>query len=108
MNGNHVIIERVVDGKRESLGQQAMVPAKTQAMNAGIEMQRINVGKQRVEEIGTQAWTLFLVKPTALLQIPLGFIKDANPHEEGRESLALAVSQSENVACPDAARSARS
>lgn len=108
MNGNHFFSQRVVDGEGKTFGEQAMIRAKTDAMNAGVQVQRVNVRNQGIEKIGAKPRTLFLVKLAPFLQIPLGFIKDANPHEDGRDSLALAASQSENLAWPEAVRSARS
>ena len=75
-----------------------MILAKTDAMNASVKMQGVYVGKQGIEKIGAKPRTLFLVKLAPLLQISLGFIEDTNPHEDGRDSLALAASQSENLA----------
>ena len=59
-----------------------MIPAKADAMNAGVELQGINVRKKRVEEVDPEAGTLLLVEPAAFRQIPFGLVENANAHED--------------------------
>ena len=77
-----------------------MIPAEADAMDAGIQMQGINVGKKRVEKIGSEAWSLLFLEPASFFQIPLGFVEDPNRHEDedGLDSRFFATSQSVNTA----------
>jgi len=90
----------VVNGVRESFREQTVI-VKNFPMDAGIQMQGINVRKKRFQEITAQTFLLVFVKPEAVGQIVPGRRQNDNFHVNLSRSCFLAVSQSMNDCLPD-------
>lgn len=88
---NSIAGHGVVNGKRETLGQAAML-AENDLVDAGIQLERINVGEQTIEEIATEAGLLFLVEVKPGNQVLPGIVVNLDFHDTWRRMSALAVS----------------
>lgn len=65
MDADECSFEAIVNGKRESLGQAAMIRVDL-GMHAGINEKGIDVRKEAIQEVGTQPRLLVLVEAEAL------------------------------------------
>jgi hypothetical protein len=68
VNQNLVGPAFVVNGKRETFGQQAMEPHDT-PVNSCVQLQGINIGKQRLHEVFTHPEALTFVKGESVGQV---------------------------------------
>ena len=101
MNKHRVLGTSAVNREGEAFGEQTVILAEEDAVDARVKVQRIDVGKQSVEEVCSEARTLFFLEFPSLVQIPLDGVEDENPHAWPVRRF-LAASQSENTAFPEA------
>ena len=93
----------VVDGERETLGQTPMLAEKDR-MNPGIELQRITIGEQTIEEVITETGFLFFVEVKPGNQILPGVVVNLNSHDTWRRMSDLADSHAVYPAWPSPTR----
>ena len=100
-NASNVVDDLVIDREREAAGEHSVV-AQSFAMDAGVEKERVDVGKNAIKEVTTDPLLLSFIKGHALAQIAGGlFEKDDvsyTPHEKRLRS----SSRLRNFASPDA------
>jgi len=78
--------------------------AKNDLMDTSIELQRINVGEQAVEEIVTETGFLFFVEVETGNQVLPGIVVNFDFHETWRRMSALADSHEVYPVLPSATR----
>lgn len=100
---NSVAGDGVVNGEWETLGEGAVL-AENDLVDAGVKLQRINVGEQTVEEVIAKPGFLFLVEMKTGNQVLPGIIVEFDLHETCRRISALADSQKVYPALPSATR----
>lgn len=57
-----------------------MVAAEMFGVRTGVELERIYIGEQRIEEVIAQSGLLILVEPVSVDQIALGSVEDGDIH----------------------------
>ena len=63
-----ISIDLVVNGKRKTFRQQAMVYSEAKRVYSGVDQQRFNIGKKRVQKVLPQPGFLHLVEAEAVNQ----------------------------------------
>lgn len=106
VNTNHVVFNTVVDREWKTFGQEPVI-TPLQGVDAGIDLQRIDIGKKRVKEVVAKSWGLSLVEPEAIHEIPFGFVKDLDRHLTESRMSFFASAQSTYFAEPFFVRSSR-
>jgi len=76
-------------------------------MDPGVQLQRVYVGEERIQEVLAQARILCVVEDSAVNEIPLGLVEDLDAHYAFSRILDFAVLQSEKRDVPCRARSSR-
>ena len=79
VDADRLALHSIVDGERESPGEQAMVPEMPR-VDASRELQGINVGEQGVEEVAAETRFLSFVEAVAVKQILFCFVEDLHSH----------------------------
>lgn len=69
MNRDDISGYLVIDCKRKAFCQHAMIVAEKKRMNTGINLQRINIREQGIDEVSTQPGFLFLVESGTVDQV---------------------------------------
>jgi len=90
----HPIIDRV----RKPFGQQA-VKSKNPSMNPGVKHQGINIRKEGVQKITTQAFTLLFIETPSTREVIESRGEQPDFHRPAR-NFSLACSQSSSVSSP--------
>ena len=102
-----VILNSVIDGKREPFREQPMIMAEVCGMNAGRHDQRIDIRIQRIQEVTADALRLSLVKFVAVDEVATRGRENSDFHEILFLMFFLAVSQSSNCSSPRAMAACR-
>ena len=70
--------------------------AEVLSVNAGIELQGVDVGKKRIEEVVAQTRHLALVEPVAVNEVLPGLVKNLDLHLVESRMISFASAQSAN------------
>ena len=107
VNEHGVLGPGVVHRERKAFGEQAVILAEKDTVDARVKLERINIREERIEEVCAKPRTLPFVEFPSICQIPLGGVENEYPHD-WPERRFFAASQSVKVALPEARCSARS
>jgi hypothetical protein len=69
-----IAFDFVVDREGKSFGEQAMIPREF-PMNAGVETQRLDIGVDRIEEVGADRIRRALIEAEAVEKVFLGEVE---------------------------------
>ena len=67
-----------------------------EGVNAGLKLQRVDVGEKRIEEVIAQSRHLAFAEPVALNEVLLGLVKDLDFHLVKSRIFCFASAQSTN------------
>ena len=103
LHPGRVVLDRVVDGVGEDLGEKAVRPEDL-AVNSRMEGERINVGEQRIEIISAQTGLLLLVEREPNGEVFAGGRKEFDLHNNRSRSSFFVASQSTYFSRPSSTR----
>jgi hypothetical protein len=78
------------------------VVSENDCVNSAMSSECVYIGEQAIEKVAAQSRSLSFIETKARDEISLRVWEDFNRHEVWRRISALALSQSTNLASPDA------